>query len=143
MTAPWKHVALEHENPFLKYFDSEMRYLRAASAEFAKAQPDAARRMGMRYGEQGDSVRATFEGFALLMARLRMKLDDGNPEFTEALIDNLYEHAARAIPSLSIIECTPLGRGAASAATPPRSSWTRSAVSSRRAAARSRCSGRP
>jgi type VI secretion system protein ImpG len=127
MTAPWKHVALEHENPFLKYFDSEMRYLRAASAEFAKAQPDAARRMGMRYGEQGDSVRATFEGFALLMARLRMKLDDGNPEFTEALIDNLYEHAARAIPSLSIIECTPLGRGAASAAQIPAGAVVRSA----------------
>lgn len=126
MTAPWKRSALEHENPFLKYFDAEMRYLRAASAEFAQAQPDAARRMGMRYGEVGDSVRATFEGFALLMARLRMKLDDGNPEFTEALIDNLYEHAARAIPSLSIIECTPLGRGAASAAQIPAGAVVRS-----------------
>jgi type VI secretion system protein ImpG len=127
MTAPWKHSALIHENPFLKYFDAEMRYLRAASAEFAKAEPDAARRMGMRYGELGDDVRATFEGFALLMARLRMKLDDGNPEFTEALIDNLYEHAARAIPSLSIIECTPLGRGAASVAEIPAGAVVRSA----------------
>ncbi|SAL80555.1 type VI secretion protein [Caballeronia peredens] len=127
MTAPWKHAALEHENPFLKYFDAEMRYLRAASAEFARAQPDAARRLDMRYGQLGDSVRATFEGFALLMARLRMKLDDGSPEFTEALIDNLYEHAARAIPSLSIIECTPLGRGAATAAQIPAGAMVRSA----------------
>ncbi|WP_244831121.1 type VI secretion system baseplate subunit TssF [Caballeronia sp. TF1N1] len=104
-----------------------MRYLRAASGEFAKAHPDAARRLGMRYGEVGDSVRATFEGFALLMARLRMKLDDGGPEFTEALIDNLYEHAARAIPSLSIIECSPLGRGAAAAAQVPAGALVRSA----------------
>ncbi|WP_250517527.1 type VI secretion system baseplate subunit TssF [Caballeronia sp. INDeC2] len=126
MTAPWKQSAPEHENPFLKYFDAEMRYLQAVSGEFAKAQPDAARRMGMRYGELGDSVRATFEGFALLMARLRMKLDDGNPEFTEALIDNLYEHAARAIPSMSIIECTPLGRGAATAAQIPARAVVRS-----------------
>ncbi|QSN62392.1 type VI secretion system baseplate subunit TssF [Caballeronia sp. M1242] len=127
MTAPWKHSALEHENPFLKYFDAEMRYLRAACAEFATAQPEAARRMGTRYGELSESVRATFEGFALLMARLRMKLDDGNPEFTEALIDNLYEHAARAVPSLSIIECTPLGHGAASVAQIPAGAVVRSA----------------
>ncbi|SAK59327.1 type VI secretion protein [Caballeronia glebae] len=127
MTAPWKRSALEHENPFLKYFDAEMRYLRAAAGEFAQAHPDAARRLDMRYGEVGNDVRATFEGFALLMARLRMKLDDGGPEFTEALIDNLYEHAARAIPSLSIIECTPLGRGAAAAAQIPSGATVRSA----------------
>lgn len=127
MTAPWKHSALEHENPYLRYFDEEMRYLRAAASEFARGQPDAARRLDMRYGEVGDSVRATFEGFALLMARLRMKLDDGGPEFTEALLDNLYEHAARAIPSLSIIECTPLGRGAAAAAQIPVGATVRSA----------------
>ncbi|WP_250511358.1 type VI secretion system baseplate subunit TssF, partial [Caballeronia sp. GACF4] len=127
MTAPWKHSALEHENPFLEYFDAEMRYLRAASGEFAKAHPDAARCLGMRYGEVGDSVRATFEGFALLMARLRMKLDDGGPEFTEALIDNMYEHAARAIPSLSIIECMPLGHGTESAVRIPAGAVVRSA----------------
>jgi type VI secretion system protein ImpG len=126
VTAPWKRSALEHENPFLKYFDAEMRYLRAASAEFAQAHPDAARRLDMRYGDVGDSARATFEGFALLTARLRMKLDDGAPEFTETLIDNLYEHAARAIPSLSIIECTPIGRGVASATQIPAGAAVRS-----------------
>lgn len=127
MTAPWKRSPLEHENPFLKYFDEEMRYLREAGGEFAKAHPEAARRLGMRYGELGESVRETYEGFAMLAARLRMKLDDGAPEITEPLIDNLYEHAARAIPSLSIIECTPLGRAAMNAAQIPMGAVVRSA----------------
>ena len=107
MTAPWKTNPIEHENPFLKYYDEEMRYLREAGREFAQAHPDAARRIGMFYGEPDGPVRAVNEGFAMLSARLRMKLDDGMPEVTDALLDNLYEYAARPIPSLSIMECTP------------------------------------
>ncbi|KVM88400.1 type VI secretion system baseplate subunit TssF [Burkholderia stagnalis] len=116
MSAPWKRSPHEDANPFLKYFDAEMRYLRAAADQFAQAHPEAARRLGMRYGEVDERVRATFEGFALLAGRLRMKLDDGMPEITEPLIDNLYEHAARPIPSLSIIECTPVGSAVATGA---------------------------
>ncbi|MBB5501751.1 type VI secretion system baseplate subunit TssF [Paraburkholderia sp. MM5384-R2] len=82
MTAPWKKNPTEHENPFLKYYDEEMRYLREAGREFAQAQPDAARRMGMLNGEPEGAVRAVNEAFAFLSARLRMKLDDGMPEVT-------------------------------------------------------------
>lgn len=127
MTAPWKKLHAEQENPFLRYFDDEMRYLRAAGAEFARAQPDAARRTGMLRGEPEGPVRAVNEGFAMLAARLRMKLDDGMPEVTDALIDNLYEHAARAIPSLSIIECMPLNRKVPTAAQIPAGAVVRSA----------------
>ncbi|MBC8731985.1 type VI secretion system baseplate subunit TssF [Paraburkholderia sp. UCT2] len=126
MTAPWKKSPTEHENPFLRYYDEEMRYLREAGREFAQAQPDAARRMGMLYGEPEGAVRAVNEAFAFLSARLRMKLDDGMPEVTDALLDNLYEHAARAIPSLSIIECTPLNRTGATAVPIPAGAVVRS-----------------
>ncbi|WP_341316948.1 type VI secretion system baseplate subunit TssF [Paraburkholderia sp. IMGN_8] len=127
MTAPWKKHQLEHETPFLRYFDGEMRYLREAGREFAQAHPDAARRMGMLYGEPEGPMRAVYEGFALLMARLRMKLDDGMPEVTDELLDNLYEYAARAIPSLSILECTPLNRTGSTAAQIPAGAVVRSA----------------
>ncbi|WNC89827.1 type VI secretion system baseplate subunit TssF [Paraburkholderia sp. FT54] len=127
MTAPWKKNPIEHENPFLTYYDGEMRYLREAGREFAQAHPDAARRMGMLYGEPEGSVRAVNEGFAMLAARMRSKLDDGMPEMTDALLDNLYEYAARAIPSLSIIECTPLNRTASTAAQIPAGAVVRSA----------------
>lgn len=108
MTAPWKQSQLEPDTPFLRYFDEAMRYLHATSREFAEAHPDAARRLGMleREPEEGP-VRAIYEAFAFLQAQLRSKLDDGLPEVTDPLIDNLYEHAGRPIPSLSILECTP------------------------------------
>lgn len=86
MTAPWKAQQQEGGNPFLRYFDGEMRYLREAGREFAKACPDDARRMGMLYGEPEGPVGAVFEGFAFLMARLRYKLGDAMPEITDPLI---------------------------------------------------------
>lgn len=127
MTAPWKLFQQEGGNPFLRYFDAEMRYLREAGREFARDQPDVARRLGMFYGQENDQVRAVYEGFAMLMARLRYKLDDGTPEVTEGLLDNIYEHMARAIPSLSIIECLPLNRRSSVTARIPAGAVVRSA----------------
>ncbi|WP_081079103.1 type VI secretion system baseplate subunit TssF [Burkholderia territorii] len=96
------------DDPFLRYFDAEMRYLREAGREFAKAQPQGARRVGMVMpGAHHDSVEQTYEGFAFLTSRLRMKLDDALPEITDPLLDHLWPHAARTIPSLSILECMP------------------------------------
>ncbi|MGF6965134.1 type VI secretion system protein ImpG [Paraburkholderia sp. WC7.3g] len=127
MTAPWKPFQQEGRNPFLKYFEAEMRYLREAGREFARDQPDAAQRLGMQYGQENDQVRAVNEGFALLVARLRQKLDDAMPELTEGMLDNVYEHMARAIPSLSIIECTPLNRRDLKTAQIPAGAVVRSA----------------
>ncbi|SDG19594.1 type VI secretion system baseplate subunit TssF [Paraburkholderia phenazinium] len=127
MTAPWKSFQQDGGNPFLRYFDAEMRYLREAGREFARDQPDAARRMGMQYGQEGDQVRAVNEAFAFLVARHRMKLDDAMPEVTAGLLDNLYEHMARAIPSLSIIECRPLNRRSSATAQIPAGAVVRSA----------------
>jgi|GEM_PF-283563 len=118
MTAPWKSTQQEGGNPFLSYFDAEMRYLREAGREFARDQPEAARRLGMQYGQESDQVHAVNEGFAFMIARLRMKLDDGMQELTDPLLDNIFEHMARAIPSLSIIECAPLNRGSKVAQIP-------------------------
>ncbi|HKU00971.1 MAG TPA: type VI secretion system baseplate subunit TssF [Paraburkholderia sp.] len=110
MTAPWKPYQQEGGNPFPRYFDAEMRYLREAGREFSHDHPDAARRLGMQYGQEDDQVRAVHEDFSMLAARLRGKLDDGMPELADGPIDDLFGHMARAIPSLSIIECTPLNR---------------------------------
>lgn len=127
MSAPWKPFQADQANPFLTQFDGEIRYLREAGREFARDQPDAARRLGMQYGQEGEQLRALNEGFALLAARLRGKLDDAMPEVTEAPLDNLFDYAARAIPSLSVIECTPLNRTVTTTAQIPAGAVVRSA----------------
>ena len=97
------------DDPYLRYFDAEMRYLREAAREFAKEQPQGARRVGMTMmpGALHDSVEQTYAGFAFLTSRLRMKLDDVYSEITDPLIDHLWPHAGRTIPSLAILACMP------------------------------------
>jgi type VI secretion system protein ImpG len=96
------------DNPLLKYYEAEMRYLREASGEFAATQPDTARRLGLTgLGPREDNVEQLFQGFAFLMGRMRMKLDDAVPELTDPMIESLWPHAGRTIPSLAILECVP------------------------------------
>jgi type VI secretion system protein ImpG len=98
----------QDDDPFLRYFDAEMRYLREAEQELAKAHPQAARRLGLTTpGARDERVEAVYEGFALLASRLQMKLDDALPQLTDPLIDHLWPYAGRTIPSLAILECVP------------------------------------
>lgn len=96
------------DNEILRYYEAEMRYLREAGHEFAQAFPDRARALGLdRLGERDPHVERLFEGFAFLMGRLRQKLDDDLPELTESLVNMLWPHYLRMIPSLSILELQP------------------------------------
>ncbi|TDB45353.1 type VI secretion system baseplate subunit TssF [Photorhabdus khanii] len=89
----------------LRYYEAEMRYLREAGKEFAKAYPDRAAMLNLdRVGTRDPYVERLFEGFAFLMGRLREKLDDDLPELTEGLVSLLWPHYLRTIPSLSIVE---------------------------------------
>ncbi|MCC8374248.1 MULTISPECIES: type VI secretion system baseplate subunit TssF [Photorhabdus] len=89
----------------LRYYEAEMRYLRDAGNEFAKAHPDRAALLNLdSVGTRDPYVERLFEGFAFLMGRLREKLDDDLPELTEGLVSLLWPHYLRTIPSLSIVE---------------------------------------
>ncbi|POR53583.1 type VI secretion system protein ImpG [Paraburkholderia eburnea] len=100
------------DNEILRYYEAEMRYLREAAKEFARAFPERARELELdRVGEGDPHVERLFEGFAFLMGRLRHKLDDELPELTEGLVSMLWPHYLRMIPSLAILELTP-DRGA-------------------------------
>jgi len=97
-----------HDNDILRYYEAEMRYLREAGREFARAYPDRARMLNLdRMGERDPHVERLFEGFAFLMGRLRHKLDDELPELTEGIVSMLWPHYLRMIPSLSILELEP------------------------------------
>jgi type VI secretion system protein ImpG len=97
------------EDLTLRYYEAEMRYLREAAREFAQTHPDRAAELNLdRVGDVDPYVERLFEGFAFSMGRLREKLDDSVPEFTEGLVSLLWPHYLRTIPSLSIVQFTPV-----------------------------------
>ena len=74
------------EDLTLRYYDAEMRYLREAAKEFAQAHPDRAAMLDLdKAGIPDPYVERLFEVFAI-PGRLRAKIDDHLPEFTEALL---------------------------------------------------------
>ena len=100
---------MDHDDPILRYYEAEMRYLREAGKEFAKAHPDRARMLNLdRVGDRDPYVERLYEGFAFLTGRLQQKLDDELPELTEGLVSLLWPHYLRMIPSLSVVELMPL-----------------------------------
>jgi len=95
----------------LRYYEAEMRYLREAGREFARAHPDRARMLHLdRVGDRDPYVERLYEGFAFLTGRLQQKLDDELPELTEGLVSLLWPHYLRMIPSLSVVEFVPLAK---------------------------------
>lgn len=96
------------EDLTLRYFDTEMRYLRDAAREFAELHPEEARQMGLTMnGAMDESVDRLFQGFAFMMGRVRQKLDDDYPELTEGVISLLWPHYLRPLPSMCVVEIAP------------------------------------
>lgn len=99
---------MQNDDPILRYYEAEMRYLRESGKEFARAYPDRARMLNLdRVGERDPYVERLYEGFAFLTGRLRQKLDDELPELTEGLVSLMWPHYLRMIPSLSVVELVP------------------------------------
>ena len=91
---------------FNKYYQDELSFLREMGREFARAYPAAAQFLADR-GSDPD-VERLLEGFAFLTGRLRQKLDDEFPELTHAMMNLLWPHYLRPMPSISMIEFTPI-----------------------------------
>jgi type VI secretion system protein ImpG len=95
------------------FYEQELAFLRTQAREFGR---EYAREAGfLRLEESGRSVDPHVErmvqAFALLAARIRLKLDDDFPELTDALLGILYPHYLAPIPSLLIAQLEP-GPGA-------------------------------
>ncbi|MGH9639147.1 MAG: type VI secretion system baseplate subunit TssF, partial [Bryobacteraceae bacterium] len=88
-----------------KYYDDELSYLRQLGAEFAEKYPKIAGRLLLDPAECKDPhVERLLEGFAFLAARIHLKIDDDFPEITESLLEVVYPHFLRPVPSMSIAE---------------------------------------
>jgi len=90
---------------FNKYYQDELSFLREMGEEFSRAYPAVAPMLSGRGGDP--DVERLLEGVAFLTGRIRQKLDDEIPEVTHGLMNLLWPHYLRPIPSFSLIEFTP------------------------------------
>ena len=89
----------------LPYYEKELAFIRQMGAEFAKEHPKIAGRLGINAETIEDPhVSRLIESFAYLNARIQHKLDDDFPELGDALLEVLYPHYQRPIPSTSIVQ---------------------------------------
>lgn len=91
---------------FNKYYEDELAFLRDMGREFARAHPAQADFLATS-GDDPD-VERLLEGFAFLTGRLRQKLDDELPELTQSLMQMLWPHYLRPVPSMSILTFEPV-----------------------------------
>lgn len=91
----------------LKYYNRELTYIRRMGAEFAQQYPKIAGRLRLSEENVEDPhVSRLIEGFSLLTAQIRQKLDDSFPELTDALLGQLYPDYQAPIPSTSVLKLT-------------------------------------
>ncbi len=89
----------------LAYYERELTFIRQLGAEFAAKYPKIASRLKLEADRAADPhVERLIEAFAFLAARVHLKIDDEFPEITDALLNIVYPHYLRPIPSMSVVQ---------------------------------------
>ncbi len=89
----------------LLYYERELDYLRKSAVQFAEKHPKVASRLVLEPTKCEDPhVERLLEAFALLAARVHLKMDDEFPEITQALLTVVYPQLIRPLPSMSVVE---------------------------------------
>src|SRR5271165_7494453 len=89
----------------LLYYERELDYMRKSAAQFAEKYPKVASRLQLEPTRCEDPhVERLIESVALLAARIHLRLDDDFPEITQAVLNVVYPHYTRPIPSMSVAE---------------------------------------
>src|SRR5687768_18395929 len=74
-------------------------------ARFAQEYPKIASRLDLEPSKCEDPhVERMLEAFAFLAARVHKRIDEDVPEISEALLEIVYPHYVRPIPSMSLVE---------------------------------------
>jgi len=97
-------IANSHEE-LLKYYQSELTYLRRMGGVFAERYPRVAKRLELGRDECADPhVERLIEAFAFLTGRLQHEIDSEFPDITSALLNILYPQLTSPIPSMAIAQ---------------------------------------
>lgn len=87
----------------IDYYEKELAYLRTSGQLFARQFPKVAQRLELSADECPDPhVERLLESFAFLTARLHESIDDSTSQLARQMLEQLYPHALRPVPSASI-----------------------------------------
>jgi type VI secretion system protein ImpG len=93
------------DDRILDYYERELTFLRQLGAEFADSYKAVASRLRIEETRAEDPhVERLLQGFAFLAARVHLKIDDDFPEISQALLNVIYPHYLRPLPSMSLAE---------------------------------------
>jgi type VI secretion system protein ImpG len=89
----------------LHYYERELAFIRKMVLEFAQKHPEVAGRLQIDANSAADPhVERLIEAFAVLAARIQLRLDDDFSEISDALLGILYPHYLAPIPSMAIVQ---------------------------------------
>jgi len=89
----------------LRYYEEELGLFGQFAREFRARYPKPAGELHLS-GEtyEDPSVARLVQSVALMSARIKKRLDDDYPKFTESLLESLYPHYLRPMPSYSVAQ---------------------------------------
>jgi type VI secretion system protein ImpG len=92
----------------LRLYEGELAFVREAGLEFANEFPKIAARLNLASFDIADPyVERLFEGFALLTARVQLKMEAEFPTFTQSLLQMVYPHYLAPTPSMAVVQVRP------------------------------------
>src|SRR5439155_4343211 len=95
-------------NDLHEFYEGELYFIRRLYTEFAQRYPATAGRLLLEPNRSKDPhVERLIEAFALLTARVQLKLHDEFPELTDALLSVLYPHYLAPVPSMAVAQFDP------------------------------------
>lgn len=94
------------KDPLLDFYERELAFIRAEGREFARRYPKLAGRLRLSDAEniEDPHVSRLIEAFALLCARLRIKMEDEFPEICHSMLQALYPQYLAPIPPVTICQ---------------------------------------
>jgi type VI secretion system protein ImpG len=93
-------------DPLLDFYERELGFIRGEAREFARRYPKIAGRLRLSDAEtvEDPHVSRLIEAFALLCARLRIKMEDEFPEICQSLLHALYPQYVAPVPPIAICQ---------------------------------------
>ncbi len=96
------------DRKFLEHYNTELRYLREMSGEFARQNPKIAKRLMLDEFDCKDPyVERLLEGFAYMAARIQYKMDTELSSFSQSLGNSIFPQYYNPSPSCTIVQFLP------------------------------------